>query len=88
MLLQEQPAFPGALMYLRAGTRALGTHDNSPQHHSGSHGPFRRMLKLIVEIDSSRFLLNRLTAALALAALLAAFAGIGYGIPAVLSRYF
>jgi hypothetical protein len=62
--------------------------DRKPEHHGGSHGPVRRMLKLLVEIDSSRFLRNRIGAALVLVGLLALFAGIGYGVPAVLSHYF
>ena len=67
---------------------ALTTDDRKPNHHNGSHGPLRRMLKLIVEIDSSRFLGNRLSAALLLVGILAIFAAIGYGLPALLSRYF
>jgi hypothetical protein len=46
------------------------------------------MLKLLVEIDSSRFLTNRIGAGLLLVAILAGFAAIGYGLPALLSRYF
>ncbi len=46
------------------------------------------MLKLIVEIDSSRFLGNRVGAALLLVGILAVFGAIGYGLPALLSRYF
>lgn len=51
-------------------------------------GPLRRVLKLIVEIDSSRFASSRLKAALMLFGLLALFAGLGYGLPALFSRYF
>lgn len=46
------------------------------------------MLKLLVEIDSSRFLANRLGAGLLLVVILAGFAAVGYGLPALLSRYF
>jgi hypothetical protein len=46
------------------------------------------MLKLIVEIDSSRFLGNRLGAAVLLVGVLAIFAGVGYGLPALISHYF
>lgn len=46
------------------------------------------MLKLMVEVDSSRFLRTRIGAALALIGLLALFAGLGYAVPAALSRYF
>ena len=52
------------------------------------HGAGRRLLKLLVEIDSSRFLGNRVVAAVALVAILAIFAGLGYVVPAVLSQYF
>lgn len=59
-----------------------------PDHRSAPHGPGRSLLKLLVEIDSSRFLRNRVVAAAALVGLLAIFAGIGYGVPALLSQYF
>ena len=70
------------------GTTAVTIGDRKPTQHSGSHGPVRRMLKLIVEIDSSRFLGNRVGAALLLVGILAIFGAIGYGLPALLSRYF
>lgn len=59
-----------------------------PGRHHGSHGPARRLLKLLVEIDSSRFLANRLGAGLLLVAILGGFAAIGYWLPALLSRHF
>ncbi len=43
---------------------------------------------MLVEIDSGRMLRTRIGAAIGLVGLLAAFAGIGYGVPALLSRYF
>ena len=46
------------------------------------------MLKLIVEVDSSRFLGNRLSAGLLLVGILAIFAAIGYGLPTLVSHYF
>lgn len=46
------------------------------------------MLKLMVEIDSSRFLGNRLGAAVLLVGVLAIFAAVGYGLPALISHYF
>jgi hypothetical protein len=52
------------------------------------HSPWRRFLKLLVEVDSSRFALSRLKAALMLLAILALFAGLGYALPALFSRYF
>jgi hypothetical protein len=61
--------------------------DRRPPLHGSSQGPFRRMLKLIVEIDSSRFLGNRVSAGLMLVGLLAIFAAIGYGLPALVSHY-
>lgn len=59
-----------------------------PEPRSTSHGAGRRVLKLLVGIDSARLLRTRIGAALALVGLLAAFAVIGYGVPALLSRYF
>ncbi|PTM43274.1 hypothetical protein C8D03_4888 [Bosea sp. 124] len=70
------------------GIRIVITGDRQPEPRSTPHGPGRRMLKMLVEIDSSRFLRNRVGAAMALAGLLAIFAGIGYGVPAVISQYF
>lgn len=52
------------------------------------HGRLRGFLKLMVEIDSSRFALSRVRAALVLLAILALFAGLGYGLPALFSYYF
>jgi hypothetical protein len=57
-------------------------------HQRVPNGPLRQILKLIVEVDSSRFLGNRVAAGLALLGLLALFAAFGYGVPALLSRYF
>ncbi|MFA6967333.1 hypothetical protein [Bosea sp. (in: a-proteobacteria)] len=62
--------------------------DRKPPIRRPSYGPVRRMLKLIVEIDSSRFLGNRLGAAVLLVGVLAIFAGVGYGLPALISHYF
>ena len=59
-----------------------------PGQQNGSHGPARRLLKLLVEIDSSRFLSHRLGAGLLLVAILGGFAAIGYWLPALLSRHF
>ncbi len=52
------------------------------------NGPFRRFLKLLVTIDSSRSSLHRLKSALLLLGLLAGFAVLGYLLPAWLSQYF
>ncbi len=52
------------------------------------HGPLRAFLKLLVEADSSRFLLSRVKAIVLLVALLGLFAALGYGLPKWLSRYF
>jgi hypothetical protein len=52
------------------------------------HGPFRKMLKLIVESDSSRFIGNRIGASLLLLGILALFALAGYALPALFSRFF
>lgn len=45
------------------------------------------MLRLLVKLDSSRFVGSRLAAGLSLISLLAMFAAIGYGVPALLSLY-
>lgn len=71
-----------------AGIATLTASSKEPGQNNGSHGPARRLLKLLVEIDSSRFLTNRLGAGLLLVAILAGFAAIGYWLPALLSRYF
>jgi hypothetical protein len=52
------------------------------------HGPLRKMLKLIVESDNSRFLGNRIGASLLLLGILALFAVAGYALPALFSRFF
>lgn len=70
------------------GIPTLTTGSRHPEQRNGAHGPVRRMLKLLVEIDSSRFLANRLGAGLLLVVILAGFAAVGYGLPALLSRYF
>ena len=51
-------------------------------------GPLRGFLKLLVELDSSRFPLHRIKSGLLLLGLLAGFAVLGYAVPAWLSRYF
>lgn len=51
-------------------------------------GPFRSFLKLLVELDSSRFALHRVKSALLLLGLLLGFGVAGYALPAWLSRYF
>lgn len=66
----------------------MNSGDNDVEHQTRSHGPLRRFLKLIVEVDSSRFALSRVKAALMLLGILALFAALGYGVPALLSRYF
>ena len=48
---------------------------------------FRGLLKLLVEIDSSRFLTTRIGAAVGLLALLAVFGAAGYWLPAAISGY-
>lgn len=52
------------------------------------HGPLRSFLKLLVELDSSRFAVHRVKSALLLLGLLGGFAVLGYAVPAWLSRYF
>lgn len=55
---------------------------------SGPRGLARRLLRLLVEIDSSRFVGRRLTAALGLACLLGCFAAAGYWLPALVQHYY
>lgn len=62
--------------------------EKSVEPHAPKHGPLRRFLKLIVEIDSSRFFLSRVKAGILLLVILATFGVVGYGVPALLSRYF
>jgi hypothetical protein len=57
-------------------------------HPAPPHGPLRSFLKLLVEADSSRFWLSRIKAIVILAAILALFAGLGYGVPKAISRFF
>jgi len=58
------------------------------QARQGANGMLRGLLKLLVEIDSSRFLTTRAAAALGLIALLAAFGAVGYWLPAAIAGYF
>lgn len=62
--------------------------DKTAEPTARPHGRWRGFLKLLVEVDSSRFALSRVRAALVLLAILALFAGLGYSLPALFSRYF
>ncbi len=62
--------------------------DKNAERPGPPHGPLRGFLKLLVELDSSRFALSRVKAALLLLGLLVVFGLIGYALPAWLSRYF
>lgn len=66
----------------------MNSGDKPAEPNTRSHGRLRGFLRLMVEIDSSRFALSRIRAALVLLAILALFAGLGYGLPALFSRYF
>ena len=73
----------------KPGSGTVLKSDDEPAEASPrQHGRLRGFLKLMVEIDSSRFALSRIRAALVLLTILALFAGIGYGLPALLSQYF
>jgi hypothetical protein len=50
-------------------------------------GFLRGLLRLIVQADSSRRVTGRVKAVAILVGLIAAFAALGYGVPAVLSQY-
>lgn len=63
----------------------------SGDRKSGAHAPpnpFRGFLKLLVELDSSRFPLHRARSALLLLGLLLGFGVAGYALPAWLSSFF
>lgn len=47
----------------------------------------RWLLKLLVEVDSSRFVTTRIGAGVGLLALLAVFGAAGYWLPAAIARY-
>ena len=66
----------------------MTTDGPQPEPRGPPHGPGRRILKMLVEIDSARLLRTRVGAAIALIGILAIFAGLGYGVPALLSQYF
>jgi len=79
---------PAAASKAPTGIVTLAGSNREPGRFGGSHGAVRRLLKLLVEIDSSRFLTNRLGAGFVLVTILAGFAAIGYWLPALLSRHF
>lgn len=62
--------------------------EDAENAHRGPHGLARRLLKLLVEVDSSRFVTTRLGAGIGLLTLLALFGVAGYWLPALLSHYF
>lgn len=65
----------------------MANQEDEKTHHKTS-GLARRLLKLLVEIDSSRFLSKRIAAALGLVCLLGSFAAAGYWLPALFQHYF
>ncbi|MFN3670323.1 MAG: hypothetical protein ACK4VM_00275 [Bosea sp. (in: a-proteobacteria)] len=65
----------------------MATNDQPVRPPEPRGGLLRRLLKLMVAADSSRRAGGRLKAALVLLGLLAVFAALGYGVPAVLSHY-
>lgn len=66
----------------------MSLNDKHERPHHGRHGPLRKMLKLIVESDHSRFIGNRIGATLLLIGLIALFALAGYAVPALFTRFF
>jgi len=66
----------------------LSQPDESDRGVAHRHGLAWRFLRLIVEVDSSRSIGNRLKAGLALAGLIVLFGVLGYGVPALFARYF
>lgn len=65
----------------------MSSSKSGPGHQNVPHGAGRSVLRLLVRLDSSRFLGSRLAAGLSLISMLAMFAAIGYGVPALLSAY-
>lgn len=63
----------------------LVTKSEPEDGRAGAHGATRRLLRLLVQVDSSRFVGKRFGAAVGLVALLAAFGAAGYWLPAFLS---
>lgn len=68
------------------GVLSLSDQEDRKTQHQPS-GLARRLLKLLVEIDSSRFLSRRLAAALGLVCMLGSFAAAGYWLPALVQHY-
>ncbi|PTM41545.1 hypothetical protein [Bosea sp. 124] len=71
-----------------ASDEALDQEGFDTKPSPGRFRPFGGFLKLIVAADSSSSLLSRVRAGATLLALLAAFAGAGYFLPAYFSQYF
>lgn len=65
----------------------VGSGDKKTADRVTRHAPINRFLKLLVELDSSRFTSNRVRAAVLLLGLLMSFGLLGYGLAAALSRY-
>jgi hypothetical protein len=82
------PICDAGLIRSRFGGFRLTNGDKNAERHPPPHNPLRGFLKLLVELDSSRFALSRVKAALLLIGLLVVFGLIGYALPAWLSRYF
>ncbi len=61
--------------------------DAGEKEHKRPHGPARQILRLLVEVDSSRFIGTRLGAGIGLLGLLGLFGAAGYWLPALVSRY-
>lgn len=67
--------------------RVNKTEETTQERSPTRTGFARRLLKLAVEADSSRFVGGRMASLALLLAILAAFALAGYGIAAALARY-
>ena len=55
---------------------------------TGPRGMSRRLLRMLVSVDSSRHIGRRFGAAVGLVSLLGAFGAAGYWLPALVLRYF
>lgn len=58
-----------------------------PDERAAPRGLTRRLLRLLVSVDSSRSIGRRFGAAMGLVGLLGAFGAAGYWLPALLLRY-
>ena len=81
------PPFSTRTISSRDAEFRVSSGDKKAARPARPHGAVREFLKLIVELDSSRFASSRIKAGLMLLGLLAAFGLFGYAVAAGLSHY-